>query len=403
MNISRPFERGSLRAATGNVLGARASRPPWCANNLAGCGRDVRAPQDSFPRAFNRGILRRGKRICKAERFKAGAGLVPAPTISRNARGHGIASLALCYTFASSVSRSFAPTMPRIAFFLVILPALLLSACARHYRVQGLVLDVNRNDSTMVVSHRAIPGYMDAMAMPFRVRRPSELHSLKRGDQVEFELVVRRRTSLAEKVRAGTSAEVANARRGEALLPLPTPAEKLALGMPVPDFQLINQSARPVRLSDFAGRIVAVNFIYTRCPLPEVCPRLSASFAHLQKRFRERMGMDLALLSITLDSQHDTSSVLADYAKRWGAAEGWQFLTGDTAEIQRIANHFGLVYWPEDGLLTHTSQTGIISRDGRLAALIEGSSYEEDQLGDLIARQLEVSHDSYRHALGVAR
>jgi protein SCO1/2 len=130
---------------------------------------------------------------------------------------------------------------------------------------------------------------------------------------------------------------------------------------------------------------------------------LSANFAHLQKRFRQQMGKDLVLLSITLDSHYDNSTVLADYAKRWGAQEGWQFLTGDSADIQRLANQFGLVYWPEDGLLTHTSQTGIIGRDGRLAAVIEGSSYEEDQLGDLIARQLEVSHDSNRHALGFAR
>jgi len=239
--------------------------------------------------------------------------------------------------------------------------------------------------------------------MPFRVRTAPELDSVKRGDQVEFQLVVKGGTSLAERVRPGTSAEVANARPGEAPLPLPTPAEKLALGMPVPDFHLVNQSARPVRLSDFAGRIIVVNFIYTRCPLPEVCPRLSANFAHLQKRFRERMERDLVLLSVTLDSQHDTTAVLADYAKRWGARDGWHFLTGDPADIQRLASQLGLVYWPEEGLLTHTSQTGVISRDGRLSALIEGSSYEEDQLGDLIARQLEVSHDANRRTVDVAR
>jgi protein SCO1/2 len=293
--------------------------------------------------------------------------------------------------------------MHRSERLLLIIPALLLSACAHRYHVQGLVLDVNRNDKMMIVSHRAIPGYMDAMAMPFRVATTSQLNSVKRGDQVEFQLVVKGRNSLAEKVKAGTSAEVANARRSAAPLPLPIPAEKLALGMPVPEFQLTNQSALPIRLSDFSGRIVAVNFIYTRCPLPEVCPRLSANFAHLQKRFRQQMGKDLVLLSITLDSQYDNATVLADYAKRWGAGQGWQFLTGDAAEIQRLANQFGLVYWPEDGLLTHTSQTGIIGRDGRLAALIEGSSYEVDQLGDLIARQLEATHDSHRQALGFAR
>jgi cytochrome oxidase Cu insertion factor (SCO1/SenC/PrrC family) len=94
---------------------------------------------------------------------------------------------------------------------------------------------------------------------------------------------------------------------------------------------------------------------------------------------------------------------LADYAKRWGARDGWHFLTGDPADIQRLASQLGLVYWPEDGQLTHTSQTGVISRDGRLSALIEGSSYEEDQLGDLIARQLEVSHDANRRTVDVAR
>jgi len=294
--------------------------------------------------------------------------------------------------------------MPRIAVCSLILSTSLLSACAHRYRVEGLVLDLDHGEQTMIVSHRAIPGYMAAMTMPFRVRTVAELNSVKRGDQVKFQLVVKGRSSLAEKVRAGTSAEVPNTAHGEAPLPLPIPAEKLTLGMPVPDFQLINQSGHLVRLSDLAGRVVAVNFIYTRCPLPEVCPRLSANFAHLQKRFRQQMGNDLVLLSISLDSQYDTAPVLAEYAKRWGAdSNSWHFRTGSAEEIQRIANCIGLVYWAEEGLLTHTSQTGIISRENRLAALVEGSSYEEAQLGDLVARQLEVSHDSHRHALGLAR
>jgi protein SCO1/2 len=131
--------------------------------------------------------------------------------------------------------------------------------------------------------------------------------------------------------------------------------------------------------------------------LPEVCPRLSASFAALQRRFRKQVGRELILLSVTLDSQHDTSEVLAEYGARWGAdVKGWHFLTGESSEIERIAGRFGLIYWPEEGLLTHTSQTVIVGRDGRLAALIEGSSYEDQQLGDLVAQQMEVTHVSHR-------
>ena len=86
---------------------------------------------------------------------------------------------------------------------------LVLSACSRHYRVEGLVLDVSRQQRTMIVSHRAIPGYMGAMAMPFQVRQPRELQELQPGDSVEFQLVVKGRSSHAEKVRLSQRSDVA--------------------------------------------------------------------------------------------------------------------------------------------------------------------------------------------------
>jgi protein SCO1/2 len=118
-----------------------------------------------------------------------------------------------------------------------------------------------------------------------------------------------------------------------------------------------------------------------------VCPRLSAGFARLQKRFA---AGDLVLLSVTLDPQYDTPDVLALYAKIWRADPArWHFLTGDLAEVQRVAARAGIIYWPEEGLLTHTSETALIGRDGKLVALIEGSGYSAGQLGDLIALELE--------------
>jgi protein SCO1/2 len=251
----------------------------------------------------------------------------------------------------------------------------------------------------MIVSHRAIPGYMGAMAMPFQALQARELQGLQPGDPVEFHLVVKRRSSHAEKVRVRQRSDLAV--EGQSSLTLPAPKEQLGRGEAVPDFELTDQSHRRVRLSDFRGKVVALNFIYTRCPLPEVCPRLSASFMKLQNRFRQQLGAELVLLSITLDPQHDTPEVLDKYGARWGAdGKGWRFLTGESSDIERIAARFGLIYWPEEGLLTHTSQTAIVGRDGRLAALIEGFSYEDQQLGDLVARQMEVAHASHGRDLG---
>lgn len=247
------------------------------------------------------------------------------------------------------------------------------TACARHYRAQGIVLAVDRGNQTVTISHRAIPGYMQPMAMPFHVESARELDQLAPGSRIEFQLKAGRNATTARHIHLQQT--------GLDDVPLPKPEGKISIGDPLPDFALTDQDNRTVRLSGFRGQLVAVDFIYTRCPLPDVCPRLSANFARLQKRFAGRM----VLLSITLDPQYDTPAVLADYAQRWRAdPRTWLFLTGSQEEIRRVAGHFGVVYWPEEGTLTHTSSTAIIDRAGRLAALVEGSSFTSQQLIDLV-------------------
>ena len=103
----------------------------------------------------------------------------------------------------------------------------------------------------------------------------------------------------------------------------------LAIGETVPDFRLTDQKRRPVALSDLRGKVVAINFIYTSCALPNFCLRIANNFGVLQKRFKAQLGRDLVLLTVTFDPVHDTPEVLAQYASRWNADPAtWHFLTG---------------------------------------------------------------------------
>ena len=133
------------------------------------------------------------------------------------------------------------------------------------------------------------------------------------------------------------------------------PREQLKIGDPLPDFRLTDQPGQIVTGADLAGKVLAINFIYTRCPLPDICPRLSANFAALQQRFAPALGKDLMLLSVTVDPEYDSAEVLAQYAKRWGASyQGWRFLTGDVASL---AAQLGEVYWSDEGSIGHNSMT----------------------------------------------
>ncbi len=82
-------------------------------------------------------------------------------------------------------------------------------------------------------------------------------------------------------------------------------------------------------LSELRGKVVAINFIYTSCALPNFCLRIANNFGVLQKRFRAQLGRDLVLLTVTFDPVHDTPEVLAQYASQWNADPAtWHFLTG---------------------------------------------------------------------------
>jgi protein SCO1/2 len=257
---------------------------------------------------------------------------------------------------------------------LVLIPCVPLMA--KTYSVDGIVVAVDAASRTMLVSHRAIAHYMPAMLMPFRSETAAELAPLHPGARIAFDLSVTKGQSVARNIRSTGAPDAA----------IPPPPEKLAIGAALPGFQLTDQHGRTLRTPDLRGKVVAIDFIYTRCPLPDVCPRLSANFAMLQRQFRDQAGDSLLLLSVTVDPEFDSPAVLAEYARRWAAGSGWRFLTGDVA---LLAAALGEIYWAEEGSIGHNSTTSIIGRDGRLAAQIEGSNYRPDQLAHLIARQLE--------------
>src|ERR1700693_3329726 len=133
----------------------------------------------------------------------------------------------------------------------VLLSACLLSASvvgAKSYLVDGIVVAVNRSSNTIVVSHRPIARYMDAMTMPFHVGNAGELDGLYPGARVQFDLEVGKEGSVARNVRKSGGGDAPIVPQNAALKP----------GEAVPDFQLTDQQGRTVHLADFRGEVVAI-------------------------------------------------------------------------------------------------------------------------------------------------
>jgi protein SCO1/2 len=257
-----------------------------------------------------------------------------------------------------------------------------------------MVLKVDAAHRTVVVSHDAIPGVMPAMTMPFEVRSEGELKGLVPGAIVSFTLVVAKERAHVEGVRVvryqSVEQDPLTARRLRLLQEVTGAAIKpVAIGQAVPDFTLTDQARARVSLSQFRGKVVALNFIYTSCVLPQFCYRLANHFSVVQRRFQERLGRDLVLLTVTFDPARDTPERMAEYARQWNAdPAARRFLTGSASEVSRVCRLFGVDAFPDEGLISHSTRTVVIDRRGVIAASIEGNQFTAAQLGDLVETAL---------------
>jgi protein SCO1/2 len=263
---------------------------------------------------------------------------------------------------------------------------------AQRHPARGIVIQVGKAHRSLVVSCEAIPGYMDPMEMSFAVRDSGMLTAIKPGTTIRFIIVDRDHVLYADNLQATTAAnlesepmEAAGLTTLQGVLNPSSAAQVVAQGQSVPDFELTDQEGKEIHLSGFLGKVVVLTFGYSRCPNPDYCFRLSNNLAHVERRLSSSAGRELVLLTIAIDPEHDQGAVLAQYAAVWKADPAvWHFLTGPLPQIKQVAGMFGMNFWREEGLLTHSLHTVIIDRRGKLAANLEGNQFTAQQLGDLV-------------------
>ena len=259
---------------------------------------------------------------------------------------------------------------------------------AKRYPFKGHVVSIDSQNQSAVIDGDAIPGFMDAMAMPYKIKPPSVLTQLEPGDSISAEVVVTDSKSdtgsdyWLENVKVTAHAKEPPANGPKTSLHMPAPGED------VPDFAFTNQDGRRISLRQYRGKVVLVTFIYTRCPFPDFCPRMSSNFAEIYRQAAADPNLSAThLLSISFDPDHDTPKVLRDYAFSIAHTHNaslftrWDFAVPRAADLPKLADFFALTVKPEGGLITHNLSTTVIGPDGKVISWYHGSDW---QVSDLI-------------------
>ena len=279
----------------------------------------------------------------------------------------------------------------RLATFMVMI---LVAGCSGEQKptdlvtfdLRGVVVSINYQQRRIIIDHEEIPNYMMAMTMPFKVKDTTILYRVQPGDTVQGTLAVSRSESWIEKL--------AVVSKGEVVEPSSAAADSIfrrvyKVGETMPDFSFVNQEGRRVRLSDYRGKVVAMTFIYTRCPLPDFCIRMSDHFARVQKSLSadRTLAGKWHLITISFDPKFDTPPVLKNYGKVYTKdLSTWDFVTDSMKTILDIADGLELVTEDDEGgLIAHNLRTAVIDKKGALVEVFRGNEWTPQQLKQAMA------------------
>jgi protein SCO1/2 len=291
------------------------------------------------------------------------------------------------------------PQLPHATFAKLILPLILLCSvlslsCNRHgspsvkrYPFTGRIVSLDKVNQSAIVDGDSIPGFMDAMAMDYKIKLAADFTQLSPGDAISAYVVVESKDQDAvpdywlENVKVTGHAKSSSDKvdsKPTAELHVPAPGDE------VPDFQFTNQNGRRISLKQYRGQVLFVTFIYTRCPFPDFCPRVGAQFAQLNQQLTADASLAnrTHLLCISFDPEHDTPKVLREYgfslahSRQLALFERWEFAVPRAADLPQIASYFGLAYKPENGLITHSLSTAVIGPDGKIVNWYHGNEWQ---------------------------
>lgn len=255
------------------------------------------------------------------------------------------------------------------------------------FSVNGVVRSIESDLSRARVEHEEIPGYMKAMTMPFNIGNTNEWSNIHTNDSIMFLLHVTEDRSWIDGVEKKAD-EVPSLDELSETAPwrLVREVQPLKVGDMLPNYGLTNQFAKPITLDQFRGKALAMTFIYTRCPIPDFCPKMNRQFLEAQQKLQlmDNPPDNVHFLSISFDPVNDTPERLKLYASAYQHdPDTWTFATGKMIDIDALTEQFGLLFYRSEGTLLewdHNLRTVLIDPEGKIQDIIVGNLWQTDEL-----------------------
>ena len=239
------------------------------------------------------------------------------------------------------------------------------------YPVNGIILEVNNNNRKILIKHDEIPGFMMAMTMSFNVQENEDLDKYTPGDSVHFNLIIDSNQSYANDFKIITNINLEEHFIDDFLDE--DPYDQLEMGTYMSDGTFLSVDSTEISLSDFEGNYIFLSYIFTRCPMPNMCPAVLVKNQYLSEKLIDK---NIQFINISFDYIYDTPSILKNkYKKLISRFNNMTFLSsyGSLSDLNAISKETGISFWGiKENDIGHTMRSVLISPEGKLLSAYEG-------------------------------
>ena len=257
------------------------------------------------------------------------------------------------------------------------------------YEVTGVIKDIELNNHKILIDHDNIPGFMDQMVMYFNVHTNEQISSLSINDSVSFTLIINDKQSYTTNYnKLGISKKSTT----DDNLWFKNEDSKYSLKMPgeyINDGTFLDLNNKKIKLSELTSDISVISFIFSRCPMPNMCPAVIVKNQYLANYFKDK---NINFILVSFDYLFDTPTVLKNV---YGSINNEKifFLSSykHLNDIISLTQQAGVGFWGvEDNNIGHSMRTIIIDKDLKLLKTFDGEDWKPADAKNSIQNLLKV-------------
>ena len=264
------------------------------------------------------------------------------------------------------------------------------SGCRKtSYPVHGTILEIRQKSNEFLIHHDEIPGFMMAMTMPFKLADSLDINRFGVGDSLKFRLVMKEEKAFATSFQLlgkGTLPESDNIWDDE--------YSPLEIGEIFANATFLDLDSHNVSLSDSDGKFRFISYIFTRCPMPNMCPAVVVKNRYLAETFAETGAIEFILISF--DYIYDTPSMMKSiYSSHTKEYPNMKFYSsiGHLNDIFMLAGQSFVSFWGVDeDDIGHTLRSVLLDPDRRLMKAYDGTDWHPEAAERDIRNLLKAYH-----------